>query len=145
MGVLSSKPTRKRGRRPFFAAFIGLLLLLAIQTDSSVAPRPGISHAQSPLQAELLLFLHHDLADGAAGIVPQVFRIVDPATGEETDTRLGSFQAELTYDGNCINIRDVRELDFTISGLSIDNSSGMTSLTVIPLAGPWRPAAWYTP
>ena len=37
--------------------FFGLLLLLAIQTGPYTAPGPGTSHAQSPLQAELLLFL----------------------------------------------------------------------------------------
>ena len=114
-----SKRTRKIGHRPLFAVFIGLLLLLAIQTGPSIAPGLGTSHAQSPLQAELLLSPHQDPADGAAGIVPQIPRVVDPATGGVTDTRLGSFQARLTYDGTCINILDIREMDFPIAAENI--------------------------
>ena len=98
---------------------VAVILMMGFMFSAlSINPQSGdvgISHAQSPLQAELLLSLHQDPLDGAAGIVLQVPRVIDPTTGDETATLLGSFQAVLTYDGSCVNILDVRELDFTLS------------------------------
>ena len=119
---------------------IGLLLLLAIQTDSSIAPGPGISHAQNPLKAELIFSLHQDPVEGATGMIPQITQVIDPGTGDPTTTLLGSFQAVLTYDGGCINILDVRELDFTVTHLVIDNTSGVTTFNGTSALGAATPS-----
>ena len=121
-------------------AAVAILLIVLITIGLILGPdRVGISHAQGPLQAKLLLSLHQDPADGAAGIIAQVTRVIDGA-GNETATLLGSFQAQLTYDGTCINILDVRELDFSISNLIISNPTGVTTFAGSSSNGVLAPA-----
>ena len=94
--------------RKIFTVILILGFILSTLSKNPESGDIGTSHAQSPLQAELLLSLLQDPADGAAGIVPQIPRVIDPATGIVIPTQLGSFQAQLTYDGSCINIQGVR-------------------------------------
>jgi hypothetical protein len=108
------------------ALLLIVLITIGILLTSDLV---GISHAQSPLQAEIILSPHPDPADGATGIIPEVPRVIDLNSGDETTTLLGSFQAQLTYDGNCLNILDVRELGFSITALIIDNANGTTTFS----------------
>lgn len=103
---------------------------------NAMAPMTGASSmynvvivARSTHQAELVLSLHQNTVDGATGIVPQIPRVIDLATGNETATLLGGFQAQFDYDSACVNVLDVRALDFSISDLIIDNSNGSVTFS----------------
>jgi exo-beta-1,3-glucanase (GH17 family) len=104
-----------------------LALIVVVMGLGSSLENPFISHAQGLPQAQLVLSLHQDSSDGASGIVSQLSQVIDPASGNDVTTPLRSFQVELTYDSDCLNIAGVRELDFSISGLKIDNVDGTTS------------------
>jgi hypothetical protein len=72
------------------------------------------------------LSYYQDPVDRTAGIIARSPLVIDPATGNELTVLLGSFQALLTYDVNCLSIVDVRALDFSITDLNIDNINGAT-------------------
>lgn len=67
--------------------------------------------------------LHADSADGAIGLKLGINQIFD----QDPEVALESFQAQLTYDGACMKILAVRDLDFATNAVSIDNVSGVTT------------------
>ncbi len=91
--------------------------------------------------AESSLSLHQDPADRATGLKVDVTRVTIPSTGSGVSVLLGSFQAQLTYDSSCVNILDIREMDFSIIAKNITNGvtgsatfNGFSSSGVIPPA-----------
>jgi len=102
-----------------------------------------------PSQADPSFTLHQDSSDDATGFKVDLTRVFDPITGNNVNVDLESFQAGLTYlDASanpafppgtlCVNILDVREMDFPIIGRSIDNTSGLTTFNGSDAIGlPW--------
>jgi YVTN family beta-propeller protein len=82
-------------------------------------------HAQT--QAESSLTLFQDPTDGAAAVKPGVSRVFDPATGQDLDLLLQDYQAQINYDGSCINLLDVRGEAFEVTDSNIDNSGGQAT------------------
>jgi hypothetical protein len=67
--------------------------------------------------------------DGASGVIIGVSDILD-ASGTSTGQLIGGYQADLLYDGTCINVVEVRSgRDFSGIVSNIDNSSGASSKT----------------
>ena len=97
------------------------------------------------LEAEPSLNLHQDSADGATGVKIGIAQITASVTGTASNILLDAFQSNLTYPdplgANCMDILDVREMDFTISLENITNGitgsatfSGFSQLGVAPPA-----------
>ncbi|HEU0020572.1 MAG TPA: IPT/TIG domain-containing protein [Dehalococcoidia bacterium] len=84
--------------------------------------------------------LHQDSADGATGIRVGVDRVFDYITDQNVPALLGAFQVQLIYDGGCINILGVRELDFAIAATKIDNSAGLATFNGFATGGALAPA-----
>lgn len=69
------------------------------------------------LQAEPSFALHQDPLDGASGLKVGITRVT-------SSVPLEKFQAQLSYDGSCINILALRELDFPILAEDINDPGG---------------------
>jgi pimeloyl-ACP methyl ester carboxylesterase len=82
-----------------------------------------------PWAADPSFKLHADSADGAIGLKLGIDQIFDPVTDPDLAAALESFQAQLTYDGSCLEILAVRGLDFATNSVSIDNVSGITTFS----------------
>lgn len=96
-------------------------------TISTPALPPIIGYPVINLQAEPSLGLHQDPVDAAAGIKLAVNRIFDASTGQDVTNSLESFHAQLTYDGSCVNILEIRPLEFAPDTVNIDNALGITT------------------
>jgi hypothetical protein len=94
---------------------------------------------------------HQDPSDGAVGYQIGISRVFDPNTVDDVNVDLESFQARLAYpdpttnpafpDGTlCVNIRDIRQMDFPITGLNIDTGLGGTTIDGLNAAGVTWPA-----
>jgi hypothetical protein len=75
------------------------------------------------IRAETSLDSSQDPIDGATELKVGIARVFDSNTNTELAMPLGTYQAQLAYDGTCINILDIREAGSTISGIDIDNSA----------------------
>lgn len=93
-----------------------------------------------PVAYQPSFILHQDPADGATGVKLDLAPEGDPANGPDQNVLLGSFQVQITYDGNCLNILDVRGIDFVVSDVSIDNSAGVATYSGSSTAGVAAPA-----
>jgi hypothetical protein len=92
---------------------------------------------------------YQDPTDGATGFKVDITRVFDSSTNEDVNIDLESFQAGLTYpfssgnpafppDTPCVNILDVREMDFSVNDLNIENGlAGTTFIGVDPAGVPW--------
>jgi hypothetical protein len=112
-------------------------------------PNIDFTLKSSRLLSEATLSLHQDPADGATGLKVAISRAIDPNTGSERRVLLRVFQSRLDYPDatansvfpagtTCINILDVREIDFPITGRDIDNLLARTAFNGVDLAGvPW--------
>jgi hypothetical protein len=79
--------------------------------------------------------LYQDASDAAAGLKTGISRAFDPSTGDDVRVPFSGFQFQLTYEGTCVNILDVRPLDFPgISG-NINNSSGTATFRDLETVG----------
>ncbi|MDA1219778.1 MAG: hypothetical protein O2909_10095, partial [Chloroflexi bacterium] len=88
--------------------------------------------------ADPSLDLHQDIADGATGVKIDVTRVFDLVSGADVPVDLGGFQSELSYPGNCINILEVRAMDFPNISTNIDNLGGTTVFRGLEPGGvPW--------
>lgn len=76
--------------------------------------------------AESTLTLQQNSEDGATGLVGKITKVVDPATGNDASLLLDHFQAQTTYDSSCVILQSIREMDFPISGIDVDNPGGIT-------------------
>jgi len=92
-------------------------------------------------QAEPSFELHQDSLDGATGLKVDITQVTSSVTGNRVAVPLGAFQAQLTYDGSCLNILDIREMDFTIAAKNITNGAtgsatfnGFSTFGVAPAA-----------
>lgn len=74
--------------------------------------------------AEPSLVSLQNLTDGAVGLKVGVGSFLDPVTGEGVNVVVASSEAQLVYDGACLNILAVRDLDFALNLVSIDNRGG---------------------
>jgi len=82
------------------------------------------------LVAEPSFDLFQDPTDGATGVKIGITRVFDSITGDELPVPIGDFEARLTYDGSCINVLDeIRPVDFTITAVNIDDSTGITTFS----------------
>ena len=90
------------------------------------------------LRADPSFALLQNSLDGATGLKIDITRVYDPSTGDDEAIPLGAFQAQLTYVGTCINLLDVRELDFTLTAANIDNNTGLAAFNGVDSLGvPW--------
>lgn len=85
--------------------------------------------------------LHQDPADGATGVKIGIARRDGANNGEEQNVLVETFQVRISYDGSCLNILEVRGLDFAVSDVSIDNSAGVTTFNGSSATGLAAPAA----
>lgn len=83
-----------------------------------------IAHRNQAAPAELSLDLHRDLADGAAGVK---VGITGPADQNSSAARLGGYLAQFSYDGTCLNILDIRDLDF-LTQVNISDGEGIATI-----------------
>jgi YVTN family beta-propeller protein len=121
----------------------------SINTGSGSSPIPGQvsayvflvgrGEAQVQPQADSALTLFQDPAEGATGVRPGVSRVFDSATGQDLELLLNDYQAQFNYDGSCFNVLDVREGDFDISDIIIDNTGGQATFTGTTPAGAAAP------
>jgi hypothetical protein len=93
--------------------------------------------------------LYQDPTDGATGFKVDITRVFDSSTNEDVNVDLESFQAGLTYpdvsanpafppETLCVNILDVREMDFSVNDLNIEDVLGRTTFIGVDPAGvPW--------
>ncbi|HEU0021565.1 MAG TPA: hypothetical protein VFR55_07840, partial [Dehalococcoidia bacterium] len=81
----------------------------------------------SPVVADPSFNSHQDSTDGAIGLSMGVNRVFDRITDEDLDVALESFQAQLAYDGACLNILAVRDRDFATNSVIIDHGSGIAT------------------
>jgi len=81
----------------------------------------------SPVVADPSFNLHRDSTDGAIGLNLGVDRVFDRITDEDSNVALESFQAQLAYDGACLNILAVRDRDFATNSVIIDHGSGIAT------------------
>jgi uncharacterized repeat protein (TIGR01451 family) len=103
----------------------------------------------SSATAEPSLSSLQDSSDGATGLKVNIPRVFDLITGDDRNLGLESFQAELTYRDasanpvfpagtRCLNILEVREMDFPITDRDIDHASGITTIDGSDATGvPW--------
>lgn len=84
------------------------------------------------------LDLHQDLSDGATGVKIDLTRVFDPVSDMDVLVDLGGFQSELSYQGTCINVLDVRAMDFPLTATKINNPGGTTVFNGLEPSGvPW--------
>jgi hypothetical protein len=94
-----------------------------------------------PVAYQASFILHQDPVDGATGVKIDAALGGDPSNGQDQNLLLESFQVQVTYDGNCLNILDVRGIDFDVFDVSIDNSTGVTTFNGSSTDGTAPPAA----
>ena len=110
----------------------GLMVIVAgsayamSQVTRAVPATVAVQLAQG-LVAELSLGPFQDPVDGATGVKISISRVYEASTNDDVATLLSSFQAKISYDGSCVNILEVRSIDFTASAVNIDNSLGITT------------------
>lgn len=115
-----------------------------VETGVLTIPPPALNldlvlDCLSPsLEAKPSFTLYQDPTDEATGFRVNIAQITEPATGSAADVLLGSFQARLTYDGDCVSVLDVRSMDFTITDPAIDNIEGVAAFGGTDVNGvPW--------
>ncbi|MDA0734577.1 MAG: hypothetical protein O2860_08350 [Chloroflexi bacterium] len=96
------------------------------QVTREVPATVTVQVAHGPV-AEPSLGPFQDPVDGATGVKLSITRVFESRTGEDIDAQLASFQAQMSYDGSCLNILEVRPLDFATSAVTVDDTSGITS------------------
>jgi hypothetical protein len=108
--------------------------LLFTTANAMIAITDTVAHQPS-------FILHQDPEDGATGVKIEIDRRGEPDNGPDQSALLESFQVRITYDGICLNILDVRGLDFVVSDVSIDNIAGVTTFSGSSTTGVAAPAA----
>ncbi|HEU0021023.1 MAG TPA: cohesin domain-containing protein [Dehalococcoidia bacterium] len=108
--------------------------LLFTTANAMIAITDTVAHQPS-------FILHQDPEDGATGVKIDIARRGGPDNGQDQNVLLGSFQVQITYDGSCLNILDVRGMDFVVSDVSIDNIAGVTTFNGSSTPGVPAPAA----
>jgi chitodextrinase len=91
-------------------------------------------------QVEASFGLYQDTSDGAAGLKVDISRAVERSTGDDAQVRSGGFQFQLTYDGSCVNILDIRPSSFPGVSGNINNSGGMATFEDLDPSGVPLPA-----
>jgi hypothetical protein len=86
-----------------------------------------IARGAQATQAEMSLDLYRDLADGATGVKVGISRLFDPTGEIASAALLGGYLAQFGYDGTCLNILEVRDLDF-ITQVNINNGDGIATI-----------------
>jgi hypothetical protein len=96
---------------------------------------------QTPAAEAIASFdLHQDILDGATGLRVAIDQATRPETGSSVAVPLEGFQAQLTYDGDCLNILALRELDFQITAETINDPGGSTAFAGTGPEGQLAPA-----
>lgn len=85
------------------------------------------------------LTVHQDPADGSTGFKAGVTRVADPISGNAVALPLGAFQANITYNGACVNILGFRELGFPVEANNVDNTAGVATFNGVDPAGQLAP------
>jgi len=68
--------------------------------------------------------------DGATGVIVGIDSVLYPSGDPAEGLLLGSYTAELRYDGTCINVLGIRNgRDFTTSTSTIDNTGGVAQFS----------------
>lgn len=86
-----------------------------------------IAHGAHAAHAEPSLELHRDLADGATGVKVGITRVFDPPGGDDAAARLSGYLAQVTYEGTCLHVLEVRDLDF-ITQININDADGIAMI-----------------
>lgn len=129
--IFSTEGLRKTKVMSGFSNVVGTTTGATLAVSSSDVEPPSAD-------ADPSLILHEDPANGANGFKVGISRVFDPSTDSDVAVSLGSFQAQLTYDGNCVNILGVREMDIPIANRNIDNDAGVATFEGSDGSGvPW--------
>jgi len=76
-----------------------------------------------------------DAEDGATGVIVGIDEVLDGG-GSPVAPRVGSYQAELRYDGSCISVLGFRNgRDFTFTATSTDDGAGLAQFSGSSAAG----------
>jgi len=97
-----------------------------VTTDQRGVARPqGIGCDVGAFEAtlEVSFDLHQDPSDGATGLKIYITQVTSSVTGSGVAVPLEGFQAQLIYDSSCVNLLDIREMDFTIAAQNITNDA----------------------
>jgi glucose/arabinose dehydrogenase len=97
-----------------------------------------IAHAALAAQAEPSLDLHRDSADGAIGLKVGIAAIIEPAGGNNGAALIRGYRAQIAYDATCLELLEVRDLDF-IARVDVNDREGIATIrgdALEPVAAP---------